>query len=125
MSQGFTHHQRVLYLISKYALTALLVVLISEIAKRSTVLGALMASIPLISVLAMVWIYVETKDTARLSAFSLDVLWLVIPSLALFALFPLLVRGGLSFWWSLAAGLAATTAAYALMLWLMSSLRGG
>ena len=113
------------YLISKYALTALLVVLISEIAKRSTLFGALMASIPLISVLAMVWIYLESKDTARLAAFSIDVLWLVIPSLALFALFPLLVRAGLSFWWSLALGMGATAAAYALMLWLMNSLRGG
>lgn len=125
MFQTFAHHQPVFYLLSKYALTALLVVVISEIAKRSTLFGALMASIPLISVLAMVWIYIETKDTARLSAFSLDVLWLVIPSLALFALFPLLIRGGLSFWWSLAAGIGATAAAYAVMLWLMNSLRGG
>jgi len=120
-----THHYAVLYLISKYAITALLVVVISEIAKRSTLLGAVMASVPLISVLAIIWIYIETQDTARLSAFSLDVFWLVIPSLALFAVFPLLLRAGVDFWLSLGAGVAATVAAYGFTVWLMGILRGG
>ena len=113
-----------LYLISKYVITALLVVAVSEIAKRSTLFGAVVASVPLVSVLAIIWIYIETRDTARLSAFSLDVLWLVLPSLALFAVFPLLLRAGVDFWISLVAGVGATVVAYGVTVWLMSILRG-
>lgn len=112
------------YLITKLAATALIVVVVSELAKRSALLGAILASVPLVSVLAMIWIYVETRDTARLAAFSVDVLWLVLPSLVLFAVLPMLLRLGVGFWWSLGAGIAATVLAYAGSIQLMSWLRG-
>jgi hypothetical protein len=113
-----------IYLVAKFATTALIVVLVSELAKRSTVAGAILASIPTVSVLAMIWIYLETRDTERLATFSFDVLWLVLPSLVLFAVFPALLRLGVGFWWSLIAGIAATTLAYWASLQLMGWLRG-
>jgi hypothetical protein len=112
------------WLVTKFAVTALLVVLVSEVARRSTVLGAVIASVPLTSVLAMVWIWIETRDAARLAAFSTDVAWLVLPSLVLFVVFPVLVRLGVGFWWALAAGIGATAAAYLGALQLVAWLRG-
>lgn len=113
-----------LYMITKFATTALIVVLVSELAKRSTLAGAILASIPTVSVLSMIWIYLETRDTGRLASFSVDVVWLVLPSLVLFAVLPLLLRMGVDFWWSLLAGIAATALAYWASVHLMLWLRG-
>lgn len=113
-----------IYLVTKFAATALIVVLVSELAKRSTLVGAILASIPTVSVLAMIWIYLETRDTGRLAAFSLDVVWLVLPSLVLFLVLPALLRLGVGFWWSLAAGIAATAVAYWGSVQLMTWFRG-
>lgn len=100
------------WLLTKYALTALIVVLVSEVARRSTVLGAVLASVPMVSVLAMIWIYMETKDTARIAALSTDIIWLVLPSLVLFIVLPLMLKHGVGFWASLASGIASTALAY-------------
>jgi len=113
-----------IYLVTKFATTAIIVVLVSELAKRSTLAGAILASIPTVSVLAMIWIYIETRDTGRLAAFSMDVVWLVLPSLALFAVLPVLLRLGVGFWWSLLAGIAATALAYWGAVQMMAWLRG-
>ena len=113
-----------IYLVTKFATTALIVVLVAELAKRSTLAGAILASIPTVSVLAMIWIYAETRDTARLASFSVDVLWLVLPSLVLFATLPVLLRLGVGFWWSLIIGVAATALAYWGSIQLMSWFRG-
>lgn len=113
-----------IYLVTKFAATALIVVLVSELAKRSTLAGAILASIPTVSVLAMIWIYLETRDTGRLASFSLDVVWLVLPSLVLFLVLPALLRLGVGFWWSLAAGVAATALAYWGSVHLMTWFRG-
>lgn len=104
------------YLVTKYAVTAFVVVLVSELAKRSTVLGALLASIPMVSVLAMIWIYVETGDAPRIAAFSTDIIWLVLPSLVLFIVLPILLRYGIGFWLSLVGSMAATAVAYGAVL---------
>lgn len=112
------------WLITKFAVTALLVVLVSEIARRSTLMGALLASVPLTSVLAMVWIWIDTRDVERLAAFSTDVAWLVLPSLMLFVVLPVLLRAGVDFWWALSAGLGATALAYLGSLQLAAWLRG-
>ncbi len=101
-----------LYYILKIAVTTLLIVLISEFAKRSSFWGAVLASIPLISVLAMVWLYVDTKDIAKISALSTSVFWLVLPSLVLFILLPVLLKQGLHFYLSLSLSLLVTVACY-------------
>lgn len=89
---------------------------ISEIAKRSTLLGGVLASLPLVSVLAMIWLYVETRDVDRVSALATSVFWLVLPSLALFVALPLLLRQGLNFYISLGLAAGITAASYGLMM---------
>lgn len=96
----------------KALLTGILVIAISEVAKRSTLLGAIIASIPLTSVLAIVWLYAETRDTEKIAALSTSILWFVLPSLVLFIALPLLLRSGVNFWLSLALSLGCTAVAY-------------
>lgn len=102
----------------KFAVSAALIVLIAEIAKRSTLLGALVASLPVVSLLAMVWLYLDTGDVARVAAFSREILVLVIPSLALFAVLPVLLERGLPFAVSLLLGCALAAVAYLVLLWI-------
>ena len=104
------------YYAVKVLISAALVVLVSELAKRSTVAGAVVASIPLVSVLAMIWLYVDTRDVAQVAALSRGVFWLVLPSLVLFVLLPVLLQRGVGFYASLAASIGATVVAYGAML---------
>ena len=104
------------YYVLKIALTALVVVAVAEIAKRSTVWGALLASLPLTSLLAMIWLYLDTQDSARVAALSLNIFWLVLPSMIFFVALWLLLRAGWNFWGSLALSAAATAMGYGLML---------
>jgi hypothetical protein len=100
----------------KIAVTAALVVAISEVAKRSSLLGAVLASIPLTSVLAMVWLYADTGDAQKVAELAGGIFWLVLPSLALFIALPLMLRAGWPFAPSLLASSALTVACYFLML---------
>jgi len=105
----------VLHAAIKVLLTAVLVVAISEIAKRSSALGAVIASLPLTSLLAIIWLYGETGDTAKIAQLSSSIFWYVLPSLVLFSALPLLLARGLGFWPSLLIASAATFAAYLAM----------
>ncbi len=96
----------------KVAVSAALIVLISEISKRSTLLGALLASLPLVSVLAMLWLYSDTRDAAQVAALARSIFWLVLPSLLLFLLLPMLIERGYSFYFSLGAAVLVTVAGY-------------
>lgn len=108
------------YYLTKIALTTALIVVISEIAKRSSFVGALLASIPLVSVLAMIWLYVDTKDVAKVSALSMSVFWLVLPSLVLFVTLPILLKQGLNFYFSIGISISLTALCY----WVMISILG-
>jgi len=103
------------YYIIKIVVTTVLIVAISEIAKRSSFVGALLASVPLISVLAMIWLYIDTKDVAKVSALATSVFWLVLPSLALFVTLPLLLKLGLHFYISISISIMFTVGCYWLM----------
>jgi len=104
----------------KILITALLVYGISELSKRSTLFGALLASLPLTSLLAMIWLYRDTQDVKRIADLSNGILWLVLPSLVLFALLPiLLLRFRLGFPVALALASGATVAAYFLMVFVL------
>lgn len=96
----------------KIAITAVLVVAVSELSKRSSLVGALLASVPLISVLAMVWLYQDTRDVVQVAALARSILWLVLPSLALFAVLPPLLSRGYGFYASLSVSIAATIVCY-------------
>jgi hypothetical protein len=103
---------RMAYYLFKILLTAGLVVAISEVAKRSTLVAALLASLPLISILALVWLYLDTQSVEKVAAFSTSVAWLVLPSLALFVSLPLFLKWGLPFLISLPLAIALTTGCY-------------
>lgn len=104
------------YYITKILITTVLVVLISEVSKRSSLLGAILASIPLVSVLAMLWLYIDTKDIEKISALSSNIFWLVLPSLVLFIALPLFLKQGFSFYISMGISIVLTIGAYGLML---------
>lgn len=108
------------YYLLKIAITTALVVAISEIARRSNMAAAILASIPLISVLAMIWLYLDTKDADKVSALAASVFWLVLPSLALFVSLPLLLKQGLNFYVSIAAATGITVICYFLMISILS-----
>jgi hypothetical protein len=104
----------------KVLVTAVLVVAISEVAKRSTILGGIVASLPLTSLLAFIWLYGETGNTARIASLSVSIFWYVLPSLVLFVTLPMLLSHGLGFWPSLTIASALTFAAYLLMTALLA-----
>ena len=103
------------YLI-KITITAVLVVAISEVAKRSSFAGAVLASVPLISVLALSWLYIETENIERVSELSTSVFWLVLPSLALFVALPLMLRQGINFYFSIGFSITLTIFCYWIMV---------
>jgi hypothetical protein len=108
-----------LYYALKVVISALLIVAISEIAKRSTGFAALVASLPITSLLAFIWLHMEKSSSGQIAALSSQIFWLVIPSLLLFLLLPFLLKYGLSFWISLGLSMAATAGCYiALLPWL-------
>jgi len=114
-----------LYYAIKVLVSALIIVAISEIAKRSTGFAALVASMPLTSLLAFVWLHLDGAPPARIADVSGQIFWLVLPSLVLFLLLPFLLRQGWGFWASLAASAAATAACYLALLPLLRRMGGG
>ena len=102
------------YLI-KLVLTAVTIVLVSEVAKKLPLLGSLIASLPLISVLGMIWLYGETKDMEKIASHSVGTFWYVLPSLPMFLIMPWMMRKGISFPLSMSAGIAITGVLYFLM----------
>lgn len=107
-----------LYLVLKAALSGVIVAIVSETAKRYPGAGGLIASLPLVSVLGMVWLWSDTKDPARMAAHAGATFWFVLPSLPMFLLIPVLLRRGVGFWPALAAGCILTMVLYAAMLWI-------
>lgn len=105
--------------IVKVLLTSVLVVSASETAKRSVVAGAVLASLPLTSLLAMIWLYADTRDAEKVAALASSIFWLILPSLTLLLVFPLLLRKGVAFVPSLAISVALTAAGYFAMLALL------
>ena len=110
--------------IVRVVVSVVLIVAVSEAARRSSTLGAVLASIPLVSVLGMVWLYLDTGDAGRVAALSRDIVWLVLPSLLLFVLLPLLLERDWSFWAALCTSIAATVATYVVAIAAMAGLRG-
>lgn len=106
-----------LYFLFKAGLSGLLAAAISEIARRYPGWGGLIASLPLTSLMAMIWLWHDTGDPVRVAELSTGIIWFIIPSLPLFVALPLLLRSGAGFWLSIALATAGTMALYALMFW--------
>lgn len=109
-----------MYYAAKIILSAILIVAISEIANRSSVWGGIVASLPLMSLLAIGWLYYDTHDTAKVAAFARSTFWYVLPSLVFFPLLPLLLKGGRAFGTSIGIALGATAACYLLMSFVLN-----
>ncbi|MBH82725.1 MAG: hypothetical protein CMG68_04215 [Candidatus Marinimicrobia bacterium] len=96
----------------KLLLSSGIIVIVSEIAKKNTFIGGLIASIPLVSVMAMVWLYIDTKDIENINALSKSILWMVVPSLALFISLPVLLKSGVNFYISMGISILVTMGCY-------------
>ena len=107
-----------LYLALKAGISGIMIAIASTLAKRYPGFGALIASLPLVSVLGMMWLWHDKPDAENMAAHAGATFWYVIPSLPMFLLIPLLLRHGVGFWIALAAGCALTIALYAAMTWL-------
>lgn len=81
-----------LYYITKVIISSVIIVIVSELSKRSTLLGSIFASMPLVSILAFIWLYHDTKSKEQVSELSNGIFWLVIPSLSMFILLPILLK---------------------------------
>ncbi len=104
------------YLAAKAALSGILIALASEVAKRFPGFGALIASLPLVSVLGMIWLWKARPDAANMAAHVEATFWFVLPSLPMFLLVPALLRHGVNFWIALAAGCLLTIGLYLAMV---------
>jgi hypothetical protein len=105
------------YLLLKAMISGLLIAVASEVARRNAGIGALIASLPLVSVLGMIWLWRDTHDPERMAAHVGATLWYIAPSVPMFVLMPILLRAGVGFWPTLGIGCALTFGLYFLMLW--------
>ena len=108
--------EKLIYYVIKIAITTILIVAISEVSKRNSLVGAVLASIPLVSVLAMFWLYIDTNDPTKVSNLSSSIFWLVLPSLTLFLTLPLLLRLEFNFYFAITISIGLTVLCYLLML---------
>jgi hypothetical protein len=101
-----------IYYAVKIGVTTLSVMLISEAARRSSLAGAILASVPTVSVLAMIWLYTETQSVEQVASLARSIVWLVLPSLVLFIVLPVLLERDYAFYTSLAIAIGSTVVAY-------------
>lgn len=102
-----------LWLVTKYLTTAALVVLITELAKRSDKLGGLVAALPLVTILTLIWLHLENQPAAKVANHAWYTFWYVVPTLPMFLAFPALLPR-LGFWLTLLASVLITVACFAL-----------
>jgi F0F1-type ATP synthase assembly protein I len=101
------------WILTKYLITALVVVLVSEVAARSDRLGGLVGALPMVTILTLIWLYLEKQPSAKIANHAWYTLWYVLPTLPMFAAFPwLMARFG--FWPALGAGVLITFVSFGL-----------
>ena len=105
------------YFLLKAALSGIIIAIVSEVARRAPGLGALIASLPLISMLGMIWLWRDTEDSARMAEHSFATFWFVLPSLPMFLAIPVMLNRGVAFWHALAIGCTMTVLLYLAMVW--------
>ena len=96
----------------KVLLSAVLIAVVSTVARKQPALGALVASLPMVSVLGMVWLWIEAPDAGRMERHVQATFWYVIPSLPMFLAIPGMMRAGVPFWMALVLGCALTVGLY-------------
>jgi hypothetical protein len=111
-----------LYAVIKALLSGAIIATVSEIAKRSPVIGAAILSLPLTSILAFIWLWRDTSDTDGIASLAQSTFWFILPSLPLFLILPALLRGGADFWTSLGLSCLVTLLLYVAMAWALGKL---
>ncbi|MBP8019966.1 MAG: DUF3147 family protein [Agitococcus sp.] len=106
------------YIIAKYLLTAAVIVLISELAKRSDKLGALIASLPLVTIVTLIWLHLDQQPTSKIANHAYYTFWYVIPTLPMFFFFPMLLEK-FSFWSALTVFVVAMMVIFAVFAFIM------
>lgn len=106
-----------LYLAIKAILSGIIIAIVSEVAKRFPGFGALIASLPLVSLLGILWLWRDKPDVSNMASHVEATFWFVLPSLPMFLVIPAMLRSGINFWTSLVAGCALTIALYLAMVW--------
>ena len=109
-----------IYTLLKLLLSSSIIVLVSEIAKKDNLIGGLIASIPLVSVLSMIWLYIDTNDIDKVKALANGILWMVVPSMSLFIVLPILINYGIKFYLSLTISILITMVCYLLTISFMN-----
>lgn len=107
-----------LWFATKSLLSGIMIAAASAVAKRYPGFGALIASLPLVSVLGMIWLWHDRPDAENMAAHAGATFWFVLPSLPMFLVIPALLRHGTPFWLALLLGCALTIALYLAMVWL-------
>jgi hypothetical protein len=105
------------YFIIKCALSGIIVAVVSEVAKRSPAFGALIVSLPLVSLLGILWLWRDTGDADRIASHAESTFWYVLPSLPMFLVLPAMLRAGVGFWSSIGASCALTVVLYFITAW--------
>lgn len=100
------------FFLLKVGISALVIAVASEISKRSGFWGSLLVSLPLMSILTMTWVYLETRDTGKISSMSWEILWLVLPTLPFFVIIPSMLKKGVSFPITMIVACAVTALLY-------------
>ncbi len=106
------------FLIIKFLTTAAIIVAVSEIAKRTDRLGALIASLPLVMVLTIIWMYFEKQSTEKIASLSNYAFWYVIPTLPMFIIIPWMLRKGIHFWATLGSSVILTFICFIITAWI-------
>lgn len=109
-----------LYFVIKCILSGIIIAVVSEAAKRSPSFGALIVSLPLVSLLGIVWLWRDTEDTERIASLAESTFWYVLPSLPMFLVLPAMLRAGVGFWPSMAASCGLTIALYFVTAWALA-----
>lgn len=108
-----------LYLAIKTLISAIIIVAVSEISKKSSLFGAILASLPLVSYLGIIWLYIDTESKTQVAQLSKNVFWMVIPSLSFFIVLPLLLKTELNFYLSLLIATIIMIAVYFTMVFIL------
>ena len=101
------------WLLTKYLVTAAIVIAVSELAKRSDRLGGFVAALPLVTFLALIWLYVDKQPQAKIASHAWYTFWYVLPTLPMFLAFPVLLPR-IGFWLTMLASIGLTVTCFGL-----------
>ena len=104
----------------KVFISSAIIVLVSEIAKKDNIIGGLIASIPIVSVLSIIWLYIDTNDIDKVKALANGILWMIFPSISFFIVLPILINYGIKFYLSLTISILITMVCYLLTISFMN-----